>query len=468
MTAAARRRDGVGPGPPAHGSYRVLLAVTVVFFALASLSDGARALLPLPGPAVFYGRYALAGLLVLATWGQAPGGARPLADAAPMSRWIVRGSYALAVIALASTAWSIAPAQTAQQAAAYLMLGAVLHGLTACRWHHREVALGDLAAVVRPLAAMVALGLVGARIGLVTADAHSGRHHGVFANANTLGMLAALVAATSAGLFLHRRSAWAAGAVVVCVYAILLAQTRTAILALAAAGLWLILRRGARSAVTAGVVAALAGLGVAMSGLAPERLPGPAGRLAQRFSGDAPSGVLSGRGTTWDLTLQLWHQRPVTGYGFRTGELVIAVQGPAAGYESDVIGNSFLQVVLELGLLGVVPFGILLFALLGVARRAPVSGGGAGLVAGCVVGLCVAFTESALLGTGQAFCWLVWLVAAAGAASGPAPPRADRRRSWGRPTVAPAWVLPADGRQNPESSRIARSGHLPGARGWAR
>src|SRR4051812_33289149 len=144
------------------------MAATVAAFSLASLNPSALAAAGSPPkPLLFSLRFALAAMLVFATWNR-PDRAPKLADATWMSRRIVQSSYAFALLAMVSTLWSIAPATTVAQGIAYLMLVGLLHGLTVGRWRDADVMFGDLMAVALPLNGLVLIGLLGSHLGITT------------------------------------------------------------------------------------------------------------------------------------------------------------------------------------------------------------------------------------------------------------------------------------------------------------
>jgi O-antigen ligase len=77
-----------------------------------------------------------------------------------------------------------------------------------------------------------------------------------------------------------------------------------------------------------------------------------------------------------------------------------------------VVHNSYLQLLLELGLAAVAPLALLLLAVGRVALRAPVRRADSGLVWLVVTGLLIQVTESAIFGTGQTYPYVFWFVVA--------------------------------------------------------
>jgi exopolysaccharide production protein ExoQ len=217
----------------------------------------------------------------------------------------------------------------------------------------------------------------------------------------------------------------------------LLCESRTALLAVAAAAAVVVLRRGTSAVMTA---LAVLGAGAVIIGLSSSlaALPGPLQGVADRLGGGGPGGELTNRGAAWSKALSLWRDRPWSGYGFRTGDIVFA-NDPTGTFTRGMAHNSYLQIILELGVVGAVLAALLVTLLIGVVRRCPVVGLGGGLIGTVVAGLCAGLTESALWGSGAAFCWAFWLSGAAAScwASASAPLGGDDVASPSGRTSAP-------------------------------
>jgi O-antigen ligase len=134
-----------------------------------------------------------------------------------------------------------------------------------------------------------------------------------------------------------------------------------------------------------------------------------------RFGANEGGSLLNARTDAWSSAIQLWQSRPLTGYGYQAGEFLFVQR-----FESGLIAfgrasvhNSYLQYILELGLLGSVVLIVLVtVALVAWLRETPI-GLGSGLMATVSAGLLLTITESSLFGTGQVFPYVFWAAVAA-------------------------------------------------------
>jgi exopolysaccharide production protein ExoQ len=276
-----------------------------------------------------------------------------------------------------------------------------------------------------------------ATLGFEAVSTYSHRFYGVYSNPNTLGILSALAVPMGLGLWSYTKSRGYLLGDAIAFYSILLCESRTALLAVAAAAAVVVLRRGTSAVMTA---LAVLGAGAVIIGLSSSlaALPGPLQGVADRLGGGGPGGELTNRGAAWSKALSLWRDRPWSGYGFRTGDIVFA-NDPTGTFTRGMAHNSYLQIILELGVVGAVLAALLVTLLIGVVRRCPVVGLGGGLIGTVVAGLCAGLTESALWGSGAAFCWAFWLSGAAAScwASASAPLGGDDVASPSGRTSAP-------------------------------
>lgn len=80
--------------------------------------------------------------------------------------------------------------------------------------------------------------------------------------------------------------------------------------------------------------------------------------------------------------------------------------GIGAGLSS--VHNSYLQVIYELGWLGVIPVALVAMSLIRVSFMRSDSGIAAGLIAMVLSGTVIQFTESAIFGVGQPYPYVFW------------------------------------------------------------
>lgn len=302
---------------------------------------------------------------------------------------------------------SIAPAQAFTQVTALAIMVGTMHVHIARRWHLPGAMEADMRTVFWALSVAIASG---AFLG----GGDSTRFSGAFDNPNTLAIACLFNISLGLGLLSNRRSfLLVLTMMAMSAAAILRAETRTAVIALVVVGAVLALKQLGRKS---RVPLTLIGLGwsvltsVCVLLLFRGTLPLPA--IAQRFEGvDYES--LNTRNLAWDYALELWSARPATGYGFRLGELAFEQNRSLTAFTRDGTHNSYLQTLLEVGIIGMIPFTLLLICIIVIVLRCPATGIGVGLVAVLVSGLTTALTESFMLGVGQSMSWTFWLTAAA-------------------------------------------------------
>jgi O-antigen ligase len=244
---------------------------------------------------------------------------------------------------------------------------------------------------------------------LAAGTAVGGRLGGIYDNPNTLGIVAAFTAALGMGVAAERGSAPVWLATGLSLLAAVASQNRTGLLGLALAATYLLLRR-----LPSMRPAAIASLHLLMAApvaflLFLGRIPAPA--VVGRFEGQ--DDVLNGRQLAWQYALTLWNREPLNGYGFRVGEAIFQRDRYLTDFTADGAHNSYLQVLLELGVFGALTFALMCIAVITSIMRGLPQGMSLGLAALCITGLMVGVTESALMGVGQPICWVFWLTAAA-------------------------------------------------------
>ena len=426
-----------------EGALQVLVAGAVVCFAL-----GASNLYPLNIPIGREVRWpVLAILTVLALlYAVLRGRGRP-----PLSAFALAAGFA--VVAGLSTAWSPDPRLTAERAASLLLLfvgaAALAYGTRGEARPTGQLLLAVLAGVT--LIAVGGLVELAFRSDLAVVPATKGtpfRYNGLGGNPNTMAMLLAL-------------------ALPLAVWATAEARSRAGRLAAAAVALLLfgsVVASGSRGALISGVLGCLVAgallfrgrgrlVGVAAAagvagGLLLMALPQPADRdpvvsnkiippqpvpfsrldaeislplrdeisFPRRGEPQRQRSLFdsSGRFDAWRGVLGQAAQRPVAGYGFGTEERVFVDR--YFFHYSTRIENSFLSVLLQLGIVGLALVCALIAALAVPALRArarlpermPVAGAAAGVV---VAGIGLAVTQSFVTSVGSPATAPFWIAA---------------------------------------------------------
>lgn len=387
---------GVPAGLAWLDGWRRILVVALVLLLFAESNQPALSSMS------FYARYVAMGLL--AVWSLNRCG--PVRVLAPLQRRFLFGLVAVVVVAALSVLWSVARDVTAQKALALCLLTATLGGLLVGRWRDRDAIAGDLSVIYAVLCSSFAASIVAGLAGMEGSWRHE-RLSGTFANPNSLGMLCAL--AIPLGWCLYRSrgrrvylTGWA-----VAIPALLLTQCRTAVVAVLAGALWLAARSGMRRLVALTVLIGV-GAGLYSRGVVPHLAA--IDSLASRFSTVDEMDPLSGRGSVWADAIDAWKHEPLIGYGFAAGPAVAREQyaqgaATAAVY---IIHNSYLQWLLEVGLIGAIPMLVLLSSLVTIATRSSIDSMGSGLVWLTVSGLMIQTMESSVFGTGQAYPIVFW------------------------------------------------------------
>lgn len=386
--------------------YAVLLLLTVC---------GASNLDALSVPA-YYLRYVAAAALAWWTWRS-----RSRRSTSPPTRASSRLSWALwclALIATASVAWSITRVTTAQQVIALIFLVGLVHSLARYRWVDRSDRItGDLSVAYVVLTGSFVASVLADRLGVPRAHVYGGRLQGIYSNPNTLGDLIGLAIPLGIGLFLSSRRPIYLVGLIPAVIALAECQTRTAVVAVVTGITWLWVRRSRTVALTRVLGVVFAGaLASAVIKTGHLRVPGLFGGITLRFNADTPGGLLNSRTVAWSDALALWGHRPVQGYGFQAGDTLFnqLYGGGLITFSAAPAHNSYVQALLELGLLGTLPLAVILFGtVLPVLFAARVDHAASPFIGVVVAGLAIQLTESAMFGTGQPYPWVFWPALAA-------------------------------------------------------
>jgi O-antigen ligase len=274
---------------------------------------------------------------------------------------------ALLGLAIASTAWSAAPDLTLRRSLA--LVGTTAFGVFLAARFDTARLLGLLAGALGSAAVLSAAFALALPAYGVSGGAHAGDWQGIFTHKNMLGQAMTLGTVTFILLrpLLKPGRRWiGTGGALLCAALVLMSGSKTALSVLvgvvAATAAFRMLRWRWTLAVAGAIGAVLAaGSTVVVAATYREVI----------LTGMGKDATLTGRTDIWDALLASVARRPVLGYGYNGYWL--GTDGPAAetlaaiGWETPSAHNGFLEVSLQLGLLGT---GILLFAYLGWFRRA--------------------------------------------------------------------------------------------------
>jgi O-antigen ligase len=452
-------------GPTAEAARRVAVpwAIALSVLAFAAGSSSVHGAVRVGGPLRWVFLFVLAGV------GIALAGARAVAalGASAFARFVA-GLAAFGVLALLSTAWSVDPSLTFQRAASFCVL--LLAAATlAIGLRPREIFVGIAGGAAAVAVLSLVLLVIDHDAAVQPATAGSGwRFRGFGMNPNTAAMLYALALVPTIWLACSEsgraRAAWALASLLLYVE-IVLSQSRGALVAALAAGVvgaYLLMPLGRRLAVVLVAIAAAFAIGISVridasapvAGRGPAVVPPPSSlpagcskapcsanetRLRRLYPdflgvfpsrpqdeighpalGDAASSTGSGRVDAWKGALRQARSRPVLGYGFGTEAKVFVDRWYF--FEGNLPENSYIGLLLQVGVVGLLLFAVPLFVVSFVAvfRRRAI--GAERAVAAAVVcgGLVLMLVQSFAYSVGNIATlpfWLSAFVLAAGRSS---------------------------------------------------
>lgn len=294
-------------------------------------------------------------------------------------------------IVCASAIWSEVPTVTAGRAVVFTIM------IIAVWLYSRSVDEARVVSVLRVTAGVVAVANASAFLAGFVGPL--GRFSGAFGNPNTLGVINGLLlpAAFPSPGMPARRALGSYAIPILLITQLLAAGSRGGILAGVAGVLTLEFRRGRlrERTVRLGAIAGAVTAGVLVAPqLLAERLI-----LGERLSS------IETRTNLWGLAPALWRQRPVAGAGFGVTERVLAEKASTIGFESEVnFHNSYLNLLIDLGVLGVVVLAAVMLTTLWRSR------GHLPQLSGVVAaGLTSAIFESWMFAAGSGLAIYFWL-----------------------------------------------------------
>lgn len=311
--------------------------------------------------------------------------------------------WLLVVLAGISIVWSESRFESLTQVATFAGFVYLLQRVSGTRWTNRAVMLGDLGLTYWTLVSVLSAGIALALVGFPEAiSSFSGRWQGLFNNPNLLGMMAALTTSLGVGWALHKRSWIVWMSVIVPISQVMLSESRTAMIATATSLLWVFIRGKAKYVVVAAYSAVLVIVGARAFGVELNS------ESFNRFTAMEGGDLLNSRTSGWADAINYVSGHPL-GIGWAATTDVLAsyrTAGIGAGLSS--VHNSYLQVIYELGWLGVIPVALVAVILIRVSFMRSDSGIAAGLIAMVLSGTIIQFTESAIFGVGQPYPYVFW------------------------------------------------------------
>ena len=368
-----------------------------------------------------------------------------------LRRPVVWTAVAFVALATASTAWSVDPKLTVLRTGALALTLAAGIGLASTGAGRPAFVAGILRAVLVGAAAVALLGLLVLSVShdLAVQPAtvqYPARYRGLGQNPNTMAQLLALAVPLSIWAFDRARTilgkSTAVAAFVLFDASIVASGARGPLLAAFVATLLYVLvrvrsTRGRLVAVAAAVLVLAVDAGLTQipkalptgSGSAPQRQSSPAPPqrnvefvqpLADELGASTGASIhrslfgTSGRLRAWHGALDQAAHRPLAGYGFGTEDRVFADR--YYGFDSSLPENSYIGMLLQLGVAGALGFAALLAAVAAAGVRA-LRGASPGRleVAACAsvvaAGLILALTQSYLTSIGNVATVTFWVAA---------------------------------------------------------
>lgn len=349
-----------------------------------------------------YGRYAASGMLFAVTWLTTR--KTPPVYKSRLQKRFLGMLWLTVVLSGISTIWSEARTDTALQTIALFFLVGTIRLLTTRRWTDRATMTGDLSVGVTVLtgAFLASLAtLAGGYADAYTVIGH--RFQGIFNNPNLSALIGAVTIPLAWGLYRERPQLIRFLIILPAAAVVLLSESRTSIAAVTVAFAWMALRSTTTARLSVLMVTAFAGLVTLASGF------NPFATSLERF-GDLEGGdALNGRSVAWDQAIRLTIEQPI-GYGWQAGRQLFESLHGVDGFDftRTSVHNSYLQFLLELGVIALIPLAYFILTALLIITRGESNRLTAGLAGTIIAGLIVQISESAMFGTGQPYPYIFW------------------------------------------------------------
>lgn len=343
-----------------------------------------------------------------------------------------------------SVAWSEFKGDTLGKWLPYAMIIGALIVLAKKRWSTSLLCLrSDMMAIATTIALSLVVSFVLTFVGGAPGFVQGNRYQGLFQNPNTVGQMAvvafALLLSSPAGSFRLVKASLGA----VLISGVILSGSRTAFAGLLVIALVFTVRLFSRKRLAP--VAVLGFLAVAASALlygllAPQSVDAAVASLTQqtRVSSSSNSGYspLSGREDLWLRGVDSFRKEPLTGHGLNSSRFVIDPLDRTEMGVTQQAHNSYLEVLIDLGVVGGVIFGALIFVIvwrsLGSLRSSP------WLTSTLLAILAMSVTESIIFGITSIVSIIFWMIVVVFAFCGyeerrAGPAHVDGGRYWVRP-----------------------------------
>lgn len=275
-----------------------------------------------------------------------------------------------------SVVWSVAPFSTFPFGVAVLATLTAL--LVMARRSDTWGVLGGLASGLRiVLLLTLAVAVVAPGVGLVDEDYQTGALKGLFEHRNLLAFVALIALILFMFVGWTRSKGWLISHIALAGVCLVGSQSQTALVSLGAA---------LTMTLALVVMSRMRGAARVLFGLIVTFFIGYLVYLGLFFFGDVAADLgrdatLTGRTDVWPAVLQAIDRHPVLGYGWNglwhAGDPTTNEMWRAAGFKMYHAHDGFLEILLELGIVGLVAIGSMLLAGLWLSVRTRLAGGGA-------------------------------------------------------------------------------------------
>lgn len=318
---------------------------------------------------------------------------------------------ALVVVTIVSAAWSVDASLTLRRAGSLAVLFAVAAGLLATS--PRRVLTGLLAgATAVGMAGLATLAFDHDAAIQAASTQYPARFQGFEQNPDTAALLFALAIPIAVYFLLTARTTPArlipAATLLLFAASITASGARGPMLGALVGALVVVAAatRGRRRLVLAAVTVALFGACLGISRI-PQAKPAPPPSSSGASAIRRTLFTSSGRRAAWSGAMRQAEDRPVAGYGFGTEALVFVDR--YASFDSDLVENSYIGAVLQLGVTGLVLLLGVVLAALGPFARKPSAGTQAAYAGVAAAALVVAVTQSYLFSVGNIGTVTAWI-----------------------------------------------------------
>lgn len=326
--------------------------------------------------------------------------------------------WTVASLAGISLLWSEARATSVTQTAIFIAFVYVLHRVSTTRWQNTSVLAKDIGTAYWTSTSLLAVGGLLAAGGFPGAISEfSGRYQGIFTNPNLLGLIAAITLVLGIGWALHKRSPMIWVSLIIPASQVILSESRTSMIAAAVAIIWVTIS----GSVVRTIVAVFTALTVTVF-IQAFRID-LWGESLDRFTAMEGGDLFNARTTGWEYVFTYVGENPL-GVGWAaTTDALAAFNAAGIGPGLSSIHNSYLQLIYELGWLGLVPALFVLALFIHVAFARNTLGIQTGLIATAIAGAIIHFAESTMFGVGQPYPYLFWFAIVAAIVSFDSPIR---------------------------------------------